>query len=1351
MLYNESLPPSQIHLLYTNKTHIIHSNLITMGENWTAYITPNDQIRNGETLASNTLTVMNVSIDDVLINQTSITPTSPYQGQTLTINTTVYNLANVNTSNVNVSLYIDAVLINSTLISTLQTLGSQNISFQWNVTPSNRTILLIADPANTISESNETNNNITTSIFVNKLVQLNLTTLTNGTELVKGGGSTYEDPGSFVDDLTFVNVTLYNPYNSSELVNGTCAFSMNGTLLGINYTDRTGNCMYSFNQTTLSTLNHTFFVNFSNLSAGFVADSTSINATRTFVIAKYETENQELNTRGAGYYSNGDAAVFDVNITKNDRLYDPANLTIYVRRSSPNTLLHAYTYPTGITRSSTGVYQLIHIVNSSFGNAGIHWDVYASDNQTINAVQQATLIPITSGSHSDVDIQPETATLNLGINNASGTTLNNTNVSVYDRGAYYLQSNNLTLTSALLSRPGTQNSTYDISYITPVGALLSIRSLNITTSNLTLTPQVIQNYTGALPSGATSISSVIAVNASTFNFTNATLAIPLGGFTNITTIYRCTTWDYTSANCTSWTSTPTSSYADFTLNATHFTFTVTSFSAYAGGNGSSENLTISSNGPVLVTRNATFNATYYNTTSHALISGANCNISFNDTNTNTTMTEYADRYETLRSFNSSGIYLYTITCMKSGFSGLSTTDNITINPLTYPGITSITTNNSLPKKNAVIFLNWTITDNENLSSTWIQIRNSSGVGNSTPQITTGTSNVGNYTYTVSDPKTTNLTFMVFVNDTDNTLNMSSSLSIIVQNTVPGIPSLNAPDNKTNYSIGIVVLNWSNVTDTDGDSISYILEISNNSAFTSFELSNTSVPETSNVTGITTTTLPNGTHYWRVLAKDTVGNSSYSSVRTFNTTTIPHSITINTPAINHTSNKLQITINLSTGRYTTLWYSLTNGSSNTTLCTNCLNGAATANLTRYGLHTLTAYANDSENTLITTSRNFTLYLDSDNNGTADSDADLGDDDGDGIVNINDTLKGNLTNLNTNIVSSVMVNGSSNLSQQFSGVLAVNLTNASTPVLLFTYNFSANQTLLLGNLSIMKQNTTETRGSILVTGLNLTSESTKTLYIDNIDTNKNGICIKDIIVTSIDDVSDDCTGSNETKLTCSAGGTTTGNYTCTSTDTWYVVTGATHTAAKETSITSSGSSGSSRGGRRTSSRGITNGLSILYPKQVNYSQPFSVTAENIGYFDLSNITLSIESLPSELNATITPQKFIILPRATSANFTVLITTLEKPLVDNFTIPFTVTSSSYTTKGNFFISKPAIVVLTPSQEETPPEVLDTPPQEEIPFTLPTMPKAQERYLGMFIIGVLAIVIIVDLTSHFRAKKHK
>ena len=111
--------------------------------------------------------------------------------------------------------------------------------------------------------------------------------------------------------------------------------------------------------------------------------------------------------------------------------------------------------------------------------------------------------------------------------------------------------------------------------------------------------------------------------------------------------------------------------------------------------------------------------------------------------------------------------------------------------------------------------------------------------------------------------------------------LDATVSVSAANAAPTTPDLNLPVNNSQIETDILIveLNWSNSTDTEGDSLTYYLEIWNESSATNIMYVNSSISETDNTTE-DLVTFPNETkdYFWRVLATDTGSNSSFSDLR-----------------------------------------------------------------------------------------------------------------------------------------------------------------------------------------------------------------------------------------------------------------------------------------------------------------------------------------------------------------------------------------------------------------------------------------------------------------------------------------
>ena len=100
-----------------------------------------------------------------------------------------------------------------------------------------------------------------------------------------------------------------------------------------------------------------------------------------------------------------------------------------------------------------------------------------------------------------------------------------------------------------------------------------------------------------------------------------------------------------------------------------------------------------------------------------------------------------------------------------------------------------------------------------------------------------------------------------------------------------------------------------------------------------------------------------------------------------------------------------------------------------------------------------------------------------------------------------------------------------------------------------------TLDLSKLTINK--TTNGSSAVSIRGLNL-SNSTKTIFLEKINTTVKSVCIKDADI-GFDTITSTCDGASETLLTCD--NTTSGQYTCFDTGARYKIIGLSHSALKE----------------------------------------------------------------------------------------------------------------------------------------------------------------------------------------------
>ncbi|MFA5175680.1 MAG: LamG-like jellyroll fold domain-containing protein [Candidatus Nanoarchaeia archaeon] len=169
----------------------------------------------------------------------------------------------------------------------------------------------------------------------------------------------------------------------------------------------------------------------------------------------------------------------------------------------------------------------------------------------------------------------------------------------------------------------------------------------------------------------------------------------------------------------------------------------------------------------------------------------------------------------------------------------------------------------------------------------------------------------------------------------------------------------------------------------------------------------------------------------------------------------------------------------------------------------------------------------------------------------------DSDYDGVGDACDNIEGNETQDGN---TTVIINNSTNLNQTYEGNLHVIFKQANDIVAEFDYNFSE-AILNLSNISVEREEASATKAFIIVRGLELQNNATKTLYMDRklLNTNLNYICIKDAFINNPDEITKNCQGPDEYRIYCT--GSSHNGYTCTKTADQYIITGLKHSAAKE----------------------------------------------------------------------------------------------------------------------------------------------------------------------------------------------
>ncbi|MCK4496700.1 MAG: hypothetical protein KAU24_00785, partial [Candidatus Aenigmarchaeota archaeon] len=171
-------------------------------------------------------------------------------------------------------------------------------------------------------------------------------------------------------------------------------------------------------------------------------------------------------------------------------------------------------------------------------------------------------------------------------------------------------------------------------------------------------------------------------------------------------------------------------------------------------------------------------------------------------------------------------------------------------------------------------LNATISD-PNLEGVWISGNWSGSWVNYTGGITNVSSD---YSYKLLSG---NLSYQevvgwrYYANDTSGNVGQGSLQAFTVQNHPPPNVTLEEPPNGTITADNTTFFDWSNVTDDDGDSINYTLQVDNDTDFLSLEIEKTELTN-SDYTLTDPEALEDDVYYWRVYSNDSYEtNLSYT--------------------------------------------------------------------------------------------------------------------------------------------------------------------------------------------------------------------------------------------------------------------------------------------------------------------------------------------------------------------------------------------------------------------------------------------------------------------------------------------
>lgn len=612
------------------------------------------------------------------------TPATINEQDTVTIYANVYNLQTNNATDVNITFYINEVLQDSNLIN-ISGASNTSTAFTWTATPGfYQNITIKIDESYDFTETNKNNNNASAQINVSRIALVNITRPLNNSIFARGNDTGTEDYEGIISNFMTAYATAYSKYNYSQHPKVNCTFYFNGTYIGKNETNTSGECAYTFIKLQAYG-RYNLTVNITDLPFDYYTNSTINYDEIKINISIYVATLTADNLRPDGKYHVGDIARLNISITRDGAAYDPQSIIAQARTSS-ETIVSQHYYPGDIIKTGTGEYYALSPVTAAYSDGGwlIHWRVYINESNITVADSSVADVGIAAdATHADIGIDQANANITIRPKNSTYLALD-TNISIYDKSGYLLQSKRTSAGDEELSRAASLYDIYAINITADNSEQLAIHRLNVTEMNTTLNPQFYANFTGTRPTPSKNISTIIAINE-TITIENATITLLKNGY-NISKICQCAGWNI-SMCVTGWECNTTADYR-YAANTTHFTFTVSNFSAYAGIEEYGNSLAIFDDTDDQKGNQAKYpndmvgfyaNYTYADGTP---ISTGSCEIKFNITGTWTAYTAMtynstSKLFEYNRTFEAKGTHYWNASC--SGYGNLTAENDVTIN------------------------------------------------------------------------------------------------------------------------------------------------------------------------------------------------------------------------------------------------------------------------------------------------------------------------------------------------------------------------------------------------------------------------------------------------------------------------------------------------------------------------------------------------------------------------------------------------------------------------------------------------------------------------------------------------
>ena len=483
-------------------------------------------------------------------------------------------------------------------------------------------------------------------------------------------------------------------------------------------------------------------------------------------------------------------------------------------------------------------------------------------------------------------------------------------------------------------------------------------------------------------------------------------------------------------------------------------------------------------------------------------------VTLNFDGTDVTTTNSGNTYSYSATGLTDGDYTYTITAVDGtgNEQSASATFTVAIPDESKPVIENLAPANGANIKTDSTTISFDVTDNDlstvtlNFDGTDVTTTNS---GNTYSYSATGLTD-GDYTYTITA-----------VDGTGNEQSASATFTVELPDTTDPTISITSPTDGTKVTTDSQVIQF-----TASDNIGL------SSVSITFDDTEISLPVSGTSYSYTATGLSDGTYTYTVKAVDTSNNEATDSgnfIVELSETTDPRissATPLNGATISSSSTTISFTVTDSDDDLSSV--TLNFGGNNVNLTQSGNTYSYTTETLVDGSYTYIITAIDANNAQATLSNTFTVDTSAEEDDNSGSSSGSSGNNGNKKkeVEVSDSIKEDDS-------LEITIGEEGDINDEYSGVQAVKIENKELgfDVLEFEHDFSSN--LDLENLKISDGKTSDEKNYLIISGLELKDEETKTVRIVS---QSDYICVKDAEINSIDEISQDCLGNGEYLLVC-----------------------------------------------------------------------------------------------------------------------------------------------------------------------------------------------------------------------------